>query len=153
VREAGPADRLFITRLSGRAFRRFGSYAGIIQEWLDSGEALTLVALSGGRAVGFAMAAWIPPPLTAPGETEILAIAVAPEARRSGIGRLLLRGVETAVRVAGAGVIRLHTAMDNLPARALFEREGFQILGLERRFYPHGQDALLMIKETPAGET
>jgi ribosomal-protein-alanine N-acetyltransferase len=151
VREARPADRVFISRLSGLAFRRFGAYAGIIRDWLDSGAAMTLLALSGDRPVGFAMAARIPPPLTAPGETEILAIAVDPGVRRSGIGRLLLRRLETAAREAGAGVIRLHTAAGNLQARALFEGEGYQVLGLERCFYPRGQDAVLMAKEMPPG--
>lgn len=146
IREAGPADRTFVTRLSARAFRRFGSYAKVIQDWLDSGAALTLLALSGGRPAGFAMTARIPPDPVSPPETEILAIAVDPEVHRCGIGRLLLNGVAAEAREFGATVLRLHTATDNLPARALFEREGFRAVGIERRFYPRGQDALLMVK-------
>lgn len=146
VREARPAERAFVTRLSARAFRRFGSYAKVIRDWLDSGAALTLLALFEGRPAGFAMTAGVPPDLIAPPETEILAIAVEPEVRRAGIGRLLLRETEAAAREAGAGVIRLHAATGNLPARALFEGEGFRILGVEHRFYPRGQDAFLMIK-------
>ncbi|MCF8062891.1 MAG: GNAT family N-acetyltransferase [Deltaproteobacteria bacterium] len=146
IREARPLDRTFVSRLSGRAFRRFGSYTGVIRDWFDSGAALTLLAVSEGRPAGFAMTAQTLPTPAEPPETELLAIAVDSGVRRSGIGRRLLREIEAAAREGGADVIRLHTATDNLAARSLFEGEGFRVLGLQRRFYPCGQDALLMIK-------
>jgi len=146
IREVRPADRSFVVRLSARTFRRFGSYAKVIRDWLDSGAAPTLLAISEGRSAGFAMTARIPPAPTSLPETEILAIAVDPDLHRRGIGRLLLREIEAKARKSGGGLLRLHTATDNLPGRALFEGEGFRVAGVERRFYPRGQDALLMIK-------
>ena len=146
IREARPADRAFVIRLSAHAFRRFGSYAKVIPDWLDSGAALTLLAISGGRPAGFAMTARIPPEPTSFPETELLAIAVDPERHRRGMGRRLLREIEAEARGSGTGLLSLHTATDNLSARALFEGEGFRVAGVERRFYPRGQDALLMIK-------
>ncbi len=146
IREARPADRAFVIRLSAHAFRRFGAYAKVIRDWLDSGAALILLALSGDRPAGFAMTARIPPYPDSLPETELLAIAVDPELHRCGIGRRLLREIEAEVRKSGGGLLRLHTATGNLFARALFEDEGFRVAGVERRFYPRGQNALLMIK-------
>lgn len=149
IREALAAERLFVIRLSAQAFRPFGAYAGVIGGWFDSGEAWTQVAILGGRLVAFSMCARIPPTLGPPRGTELLAIAVAREARRCGVGRRLLRRTQVVVRENGADTLWLHTAVENLPARCLFEEEGFRLVELKHGFYPRGQDAVLMVKALP----
>ncbi len=149
IREALPVERLFVMRLSARAFRPFGAYAGVIGGWFDSGEAWTEVALLGGRLVAFSMCARIPPALGPPRGTELLAIAVDRAARRCGVGRCLLRRTQVTVRENGADALWLHTAVENLAARRLFEEEGFRMVELKHGFYPRGQDAVLMVKGLP----
>ena len=149
VREALPDENLFLERLSGRAFAPYGSYADVIRNWFDSGEAVTLIALAEGRPAGFAMAARIHAEPGSNGGTELLAIAVHAGQRRAGIGRALLRRIEEETRRGGAGVMWLHTAVSNRAARCLFEDEGYRIVRLRQVFYPRGQDALLMAKRLP----
>ena len=59
-------------------------------------------------------------------EAELLTLAVAPEARRAGVGRALLsRGLE-AMRRKGAQRCYLEVAASNAPAIALYHASGFR---------------------------
>jgi ribosomal protein S18 acetylase RimI-like enzyme len=147
VRPAGPEDGVFIEELSSLVFRPFGSYGCPVRNWLDSGEALTLVALSRARPAAFAMISRLAPSGMDPRVTELLAIAVAPDEQRTGIGRFLLRRIQKEALKRKAEVIVLHTARENTGAQALFRAEGFHAVTLRPEFYPRGQDALLMIKD------
>lgn len=85
-----------------------------------------LVATLDGRVAGFVVARQ-----TAPGETEILNLAVAPEARRGGVGTALMH--ETMARRSGE--IFLEVRQSNEGARALYRRLGFQETGIRQRYY------------------
>jgi [ribosomal protein S18]-alanine N-acetyltransferase len=77
-------------------------------------------------------------------EAEIHTIGVDPAHQRRGIGRALLRGL-LAVADAAAATVFLEVRTDNDPARALYEAEGFTVVGLRRRYYrPSGADAHTM---------
>jgi ribosomal protein S18 acetylase RimI-like enzyme len=52
---------------------------------------------------------------------------VVPEARRSGVGRLLLRAAAETGRAAGAVRLTLSTEVSNRNARALYEAEGWAL--------------------------
>lgn len=87
-------------------------------------------------------------------EAEILTLAVRPAARRKGVATAL---VETAARradLAGAGRLFLEVAEDNLAARALYTRLGFEPVGRRPRYYarPEGPavDALLLARNLSA---
>lgn len=147
IRHARSSDAWFIHRLSEVAFQAYGSYGDIIRGWLDSGQAISLIAQICGRPAGFAMMERIPARSDPPRGAELLAIAVDPADRRRGAGRALLRRIETLVHGQGAERIWLHTATDNHSARNLFERSGYRSVRLKRAFYPNGQDALLMVKQ------
>lgn len=81
-------------------------------------------------------------------EAELLTIAVAPGARRKGIGRRLLAEFETGARARGAVEAFLEVAADNAPARGLYNAAGWFQVGLRRAYYrrPDGTrlDALVM---------
>lgn len=149
IRAVGPGDNEYLERLSAQVFSPFGSYGAAIRDWLDSGEALALLALVHGRPAGFAMTSLVRPYELSLRGTELLAIAVTPEEQRAGIGRRLLRLIQVEARNHDADLILLHTATGNLAARALFEAEGFRAVRLRPAFYPMGQDALLMLKNLP----
>lgn len=82
------------------------------------------------------------------GEAEILTLAVSPAARRRGVARGLVEAAVGAARIAGADVMFLEVADDNLAAIGLYETAGFIRAGLRRGYYDRGSqglaDALLM---------
>ncbi len=71
-------------------------------------------------------------------------IAVAPDARRRGLGAVLLAQV---VAAAGARRVVLEVRASNAPAQALYLRAGFVVDGRRPRYYPDGEDAVLMSRE------
>lgn len=77
-------------------------------------------------------------------ECEILTLAVAPDARRRGVARRLLRVAETGAASFGAITMFLEVAEDNVAARGLYDACGYGIVGRRTRYYPSGGDALLL---------
>jgi ribosomal-protein-alanine N-acetyltransferase len=101
-----------------------------------------LAARDGDRLVGFAGLAFVAPPPRP--EAEVHTIGVARTHQRRGLGRELLRGLLAVADGAGATVF-LEVRTDNLAARLLYESEGFEVIGLRRRYYPgSGADAYTM---------
>ncbi len=142
-----PTDAGFIEQLSDRAFRQYGPYGSLIMQWFESDITLTLIALVKQKPAGLAMIGSVLDDAFQGQVGELLAIAVEPEYRHWGIGTLLLKGVEGKAAELGVSRIGLHTAIDNVPARNLFERNGYRVCGTRNRFYPAGQDAVELIKE------
>lgn len=77
-------------------------------------------------------------------EAEILTLAVAPDARRRGTGRDLLRHAMAEAQSRGAVKMFLEVSAANAAARALYQSCGFTRAGLRRRYYADGSDALLL---------
>ncbi|PZR00465.1 MAG: ribosomal-protein-alanine N-acetyltransferase [Cereibacter sphaeroides] len=81
-------------------------------------------------------------------EAELLTIAVAPTARRQGVGGRLLAQFLSHAADRDAEDIFLEVSADNLAARALYHAAGFAQAGLRRGYYqrPDGNraDAILM---------
>lgn len=84
------------------------------------------------------------------GEAELLTLAVAPPARRRGIGATLLAAFLDRAAAAGAGRAFLEVAADNAAARALYARAGFAEAGRRPGYYrrPDGgaTDALVLAR-------
>ena len=89
---------------------------------------------SGREAAGFTIVR------SAPGEEELLLVAVAPEARRRGIGEALIRRAIDDARARNAERLFLE-ARHNNPAIALYLRMGFEPIGRRKEYYraPDGQ--------------
>ena len=79
-------------------------------------------------------------------EAEILALAVAPPARRQGSGTALLLAAEALAAAAGARTMYLEVAAPNQPAGALYASCGYTLAGRRRAYYRDGSDALLLRK-------
>jgi ribosomal-protein-alanine acetyltransferase len=87
--------------------------------------------------------------LFAPGEAQLLNLTVAPEVRRLGIGRALLGRFLADVLARGAEQCFLEVRVSNLPAIALYTREGFFPVARRIGYYPSTgagprEDALVM---------
>ncbi len=77
-------------------------------------------------------------------EAELLTLAVAPEARRMGLGRALLAEFAQTSRARGARDAFLEVASDNAAAIALYACDGWAEQGLRRNYYAPGIDAIVM---------
>jgi ribosomal-protein-alanine N-acetyltransferase len=77
-------------------------------------------------------------------EAEILTLAVAPAARRGGLGSALVAAAMARSLAAGAAAMFLEVASTNAPARALYARAGFVRVGRRVRYYADGGDALVL---------
>jgi ribosomal protein S18 acetylase RimI-like enzyme len=143
---AGGADTLFVGRLSGKVFNIYGPYQEIIPKWIESGIGLTIIALMDGRPMGFAMIGEPYERYDLQPSSELLAIAVDPERKGMGVGKLLLKEIERRAVEMKVKRIFLHTAVYNLSAQRLFSRVGYGIWEIKKCFYPEGQDALVMFK-------
>ncbi len=87
-------------------------------------------------------------------ELHITLVAVAPDQRRQGLGRLVLAGLLAAGRQGGAERATLEVASRNGAARALYGDCGFRDAGIRRGYYRNGDDALiqwLKLEATEAG--
>ncbi len=75
---------------------------------------------------------------------EVLNLAVVPSARRQGVAQALLDGLLERVP-QGCSELFLEVAESNLPARSLYEKNGFLPVGRRKNFYG-SEDALLLRK-------
>ncbi|MDF2093802.1 ribosomal protein S18-alanine N-acetyltransferase [Knoellia sp. 3-2P3] len=83
---------------------------------------------------------------------DVMTIAVAPRAQGRGLGRTLLEELVDRARRRGAEYLMLEVRDDNLPARRLYERAGFELLTTRRRYYQPG-DVDAHILRLTLGET
>jgi ribosomal-protein-alanine N-acetyltransferase len=78
-------------------------------------------------------------------EVQIMNVAVAPEHRRRGYGHMLLTDLIATGRDHGAHAVVLEVRRSNTAAIVLYERHGFQSIGVRPRYYSdNGEDALVM---------
>lgn len=88
----------------------------------------------------------------AAGDSEVLTLAVAPEARRSGVGSALMTMAMANAALCGATGMTLDVAADNTAARALYERLGFVEVGRRIGYYLRADgaaDALVLRRGLP----
>lgn len=84
---------------------------------------------------------------------DVMTIAVAPAARGLGLGCQLLDELVARATAHGAEALLLEVRADNDRARELYDRNGFEVLTVRRRYYQPGDvDALVMRRLlTPPG--
>ncbi len=77
-------------------------------------------------------------------EAHIATVASHPQWRGCGLGQWLMLGLLDAAVQRGALRATLEVRVSNLPARALYEKLGFQITGRRPHYYRDGEDGLIM---------
>lgn len=109
-----------------------------LHDELSLRQARTLGAFYQGRLQG-SMLAWL-----VVDELQIMQVVVAPEARRLGVGRGLVTQALRRARAAGAVTATLEVRAGNAAAIGLYGAMGFAVDGRRPRYYPDGEDAVLM---------
>ena len=79
-------------------------------------------------------------------QAEILTIGVLPDYRGQGYGKMMMETMLEMSRHQGAEIMSLEVRISNLAAQSLYRQFGFIEVAKRRRYYPDGEDALLMIK-------
>jgi ribosomal-protein-alanine N-acetyltransferase len=97
-----------------------------------------VVAEDGADLVGYAGLS------CAAGDGDVQTIAVRRSRQRSGVGSLLLDAVLAEAARRGCGRVFLEVRADNAAAIALYERRGFERIGVRRGYYAGGADAVVM---------
>ena len=80
------------------------------------------------------------------GVGHITTIGVAPEYRRRGLARLMMREVERSFAAWGVATVRLEVRVGNVAAQRLYEQLGYVVVQRMGRYYSNGDDGYLMIK-------
>jgi ribosomal-protein-alanine N-acetyltransferase len=113
------------------------------RDLLDHQRAKIEVAVDAtGTLLGYAVAWYVAD------ESEIANIAVAPTARRRGVGKLLLDQILRAAAQFGAKTVFLEVRESNDEAKKLYEARGFSIAGRRTDYYRKpDEDALIMRRE------
>jgi ribosomal-protein-alanine N-acetyltransferase len=123
IRAATAADADRLAQLHGEAFAEPWSAAALAAVMASRGvEALA-------AEDGFIVIR------TVAGEAEILTLAVAPPARRRGLGRALVDAAADIAARAGAEAMFLEVAADNTAALALYASAGFVPVGRRAGYY------------------
>lgn len=94
---------------------------------------------SGGNVVGYILYS------IRPGKCLIISLAVLPEFRRRGVGAMLMQAL---IKDVGplAKYIELQVGCGNIDAVKFYQKFGFKVEGVLRRYYPDGEDAYYMVK-------
>lgn len=83
-------------------------------------------------------------------QADIQTIAVAPAARRGGLGRALMNALISEAKGRGAREVFLEVRADNPAARRLYDDLGFEPLGVRKGYYqPDNVDAIVMRLTVP----
>jgi ribosomal-protein-alanine N-acetyltransferase len=77
-------------------------------------------------------------------EIHLLNVAVAPHARRRGIGRILMDDLLAYARANEASKVLLEVRASNVAAIGLYERLGFERFNVREQYYADGEDAVEM---------
>ena len=138
IRRARTSDLAALVELENAAFSSDRISARQLLQHLGSPSARVLVATHERDIVGAAVLFFRAGSRVA----RLYSIAVAKSARGWGVGAGLLAAAEASARRLGRLVIRLEVRRDNSAARTLYERRGYRRLGLKKKYYEDGQDAL-----------
>jgi ribosomal-protein-alanine acetyltransferase len=142
LRPARAADLAALVALEQAVFSADRMAARQFRHHLDSPSGDLVVATGNGGALGYALL------LRRRGSRvgRIYSIAIAPQARGTGLGRKLLGHLEALARAHGLTEIRLEVRKDNAAAISLYQRADYVIFGERRAYYEDGMDAWRMRK-------
>jgi [ribosomal protein S18]-alanine N-acetyltransferase len=141
-RRAVPADLDDLVELEQRTFVHDRIARAQYRRHLESDTALVLAARWQRRLIGASLIFFRRNSTVA----RLYSLAIVEDARGHGIGVKLLAASERAARQRRCSRMRLEVRVDNARAIALYERQGYERVGLRKGFYEDGTDALKLEK-------
>jgi ribosomal-protein-alanine N-acetyltransferase len=148
IRQATRADLLAVFRIEKSCFSQPWPYSAF-ESFLE--EPGFLVAVRGTDVLGYVVSDVTPN--HGRGIGHIKDIAVHPDARGVGLGRLLLQRALVTLSVGGASMVKLEVRVSNDVARSLYNDVGFEPARRVPRYYADGEDALLMLLDVESWHT
>ena len=103
--------------------------------------ALWLVAEEDGRVAGYIGSQ------TVPDESDMMNVAVHPDYRRRGIAEALVVALCDALREQGSVSLTLEVRASNEPAKALYQKLGFEQVGRRPNYYRNPQEDALILRK------
>ena len=109
---------------------------------LDNRLSLWLVAVEDDRVIGYVGSQ------TVMGETDMMNIAIHPDYRKQGIASQLICELTGELKLNGSRSLMLEVRTSNHAAKSLYEKMGFETVGLRKNYYRNPrEDALILRKE------
>jgi ribosomal-protein-alanine N-acetyltransferase len=140
IRPAKLHDAAIVVDLEARAFGAASWGGAAVADGLTAPHVSTLIAFHEDERAAAGFIFW----RSLGEEAEILSIGVAPRMRRRGGARALLDEVVERARNEGVRKLFLEVDVANTAAAALYASAGFERIGLRKRYYKNGGDALVM---------
>lgn len=81
-------------------------------------------------------------------QAQINTLAVHPDFRRWGIAESVMRHVLDLIRKKGAVFVTLEVRPSNLAARSLYQKLGFEVLGIREDYYHNPREHAIIMGET-----
>lgn len=141
IQEMQTAHVAQIAALEQQCFSDPWSVNSIASE-LENPLSLWLVALDGETVAGYVGSQAVL------GEADMMNLAVNPDYRRCGVAQKLVSALLQELAHCGNYSLTLEVRASNEPAKALYEKLGFQKVGVRPRYYEKPrEDALILKKE------
>ena len=138
IRDAGAFDVDSLAGLVERCLGESWTRSALAEALASPMARVRLLARAGPEPEGFLVARRVAD------FVEIDLLGVAPESRRCGGAAALLGDLKRSECDAGAEQLRLELRESNRSAGAFYADAGFVVVGRRARYYPDGEDALLL---------
>ena len=142
IRRMNLGDVPQVSALEAAAFADPWPEQSFADEMVKNKCARYLVAEEDGEVIAYA-GAWI-----ILGEAHITNIAVKEQARGRGVGTAVTAALMQYAANLGVRYMTLEVRRGNAAAQAMYRKLGFAELGVRKRYYANGEDALLMVCQT-----
>lgn len=142
LRSARPGDEDELAKLETRVFEHNRISRRSFHQLIERPTAETIVAQREGVIIGYSMVLF----RKGSGVARLYSLAVDPASGGGGLGRTLLAAAENAAYEHGRMLLRLEVREDNPRAIALYEKNHFHRIGIEKNYYEDGVAAIRMEK-------
>ncbi len=109
---------------------------------LNSRLSYWLVAVEDGEVVGYIGSQSVL------GESDMMNVAVHPDHRRRGIAEMLVNALSHDLKERDNVCLTLEVRVSNKPAIALYEKLGFQQVGLRKNYYRNPKEDALILRKS-----
>lgn len=140
IRLAAPSDLDAVVHIDARAFTRHWPADDFANELTNPLTSIWIAEVDD-EPIGYAHVRVVMD------EAELLNLAVLPDRRRGGVGRLLLAHAEAEAKEGGATRFFLEVRRDNAAAIGLYLGAGWEQVGIRKGYYSEdGADAIVLSK-------